>query len=198
MVYASIKEVWGVDDFCREPPTNPYVVKDPVQDPANFRSFRKKHFANSKTNGVLHDTDSEATSYASLDSETVPPPSRDWKKLPNYPRRYFLEKDDESDVSSHDRIRKKIKLRSKKPNIKNIKEGFEDKVSMKREPEHTHYSSNNCSSMLDHLRHCKVCRNELEEESKQVFIKEFIIFAGSGLMIFLFLDLLRKIAQKST
>jgi len=192
MVYASIKEVWGIDEFCREPPTNPYVVKDPVQDSANFRSFRNKYFANQKTNGVIHDEDTEATSYASLDSESVSPPAKDWKKLPNYPRRYFLEKDDEhSDVSSHDRIRKKIKSRAKKPIIKNIKEGFED-----RKPDNEH--SSNCSSMLDHLRHCKVCRSELEEESKQVFIKEFIIFAGSGLMIFLFLDLLRKIAQKST
>jgi hypothetical protein len=199
MVYASIKEVWGVDDFCREPPNNPYVVKDPVADPANFRSFRKKNFTNSSTNRVVRDADSEATSHASLDNETVSAHSsvsriKKWCK-PDYRRRYFLEKDDDhSEISSEDRIRekivgKKIKL-GKNPIIKNIKEGFSN--------QHVDHSSANCSSMLDHLRNCKICRSEIEDESKQVFIKEFIIFAGSGLMIFLFLDLLRKIVQKSS
>ena len=41
MVYASIKEAWGIDDFCKEPPDNPYVVKDPIQDKANFKDFEK-------------------------------------------------------------------------------------------------------------------------------------------------------------
>ena len=65
MVYASIKEAWGINEFCKEPPENPYVVKDPIQNTANFRKFRKDNFANKKTNRVVEHSDSEDTSYDS-------------------------------------------------------------------------------------------------------------------------------------
>ena len=54
-----------------------------------------------------------------------------------------------------------------------------------------------CVSMITHLQSCKLCSSELSEHLRNVFIKEFILFAGSGIMMFLFLDLLRKIAQKA-
>ena len=44
MVYASIKEAWGIDDFDRKPPDNPYVVKNPIQNKANFKAFEKSNF----------------------------------------------------------------------------------------------------------------------------------------------------------
>ena len=40
VVYASIKEAWGIDDFDRKPPDNPYVVKDPIQNKANFKALK--------------------------------------------------------------------------------------------------------------------------------------------------------------
>jgi hypothetical protein len=54
-----------------------------------------------------------------------------------------------------------------------------------------------CVSMITHLQSCKLCSSELSEHLRNVFLKEFILFAGSGIMMFLFLDLLRKIAQKA-
>jgi hypothetical protein len=54
-----------------------------------------------------------------------------------------------------------------------------------------------CVNMITHLQSCKLCSSELSEHLRNVFIKEFILFAGSGIIMFLFLDLLRKIAQKA-
>lgn len=205
MVYASIKEAWGIDEFCREPPDNPYVVKDPVQDKANFREFEKKFSMDelSRANLVSSKKTNRNTKYEpSIDStidsknDSSYDSSRESKQ-----RKYFLDKNDEySEISSDETSRdsykrmigKKIKLKNDKPKsiIKNVHEGFENRY---------HHSRNHdsCSNMLDHLRSCRVCREEVEEYSKNTFIKEFIIFAGSGIIMFLFLDLLRKIAQRS-
>ena len=226
MVYASIKEAWGIDDLNRKPPDNPYVVKDPIQNTANFKSFQKTNFRmddlseadlvpNKKNKRPIRD---DQTIESTLDNDTI-----GYDK--NTHRQYFLDKNDEySEISSddysiasseqirlrHRKIATSNNLRGKisgsrnrrdksaggnrlrentKPIIKNIHEGFQN---------HSHRShSDNCSSMLEHLRDCRICRRELEEYSKNTFIKEFIIFSGSGIIMFLFLDLLRKIAQRS-
>lgn len=208
MVYASIKEAWGIDGFSREPPDNPYVVKDPVQDKANFKAFQKNFDMNelsranlvpsSKTKKKKHipepsvDTTVDTTVDSTVDSTYDPKQ-----------RKYFLDKNDEyseisSDESSRESYKKmigqKIKLKNHKPTksiIKNVHEGFENRYHHNRRHHDT------CSSMLDHLQTCRICREEVEEYSKNTFIKEFIIFAGSGIIMFLFLDLLRKIAQRS-
>ena len=208
MVYASIKEAWGINEFCKEPPENPYVVKDPIQNTANFRKFRKDNFANKKTNRVVEHSDSEDTSYDSsnkyykdIDSEEEIVNRKSTNRVkkwcnPKYKQRYFLDKEDEySEQSSNDTterpiskklIGKKIKLSSRPRTKPILHEGFENE-----------HKVDGCSSILEHLKHCKICRGEMDDYSKNVFIKEFIIFAGSGIIIFLFLDLLRKIAQKS-
>jgi hypothetical protein len=205
MVYASIKEAWGINEFCKEPPENPYVVQDPIQNTANFKKFRKNNFANKKTNRVVKHSDSEDTSYDSsnkyykdIDSEEQVINTKNSNRVkkwcsPKYKQRYFLDKEDEySDQSSNDtieqRISKKIKLSSRHRAKPIITEAFEN--------QHQH-KLDGCSSILEHLKHCKICRGEMDDYSKNIFIKEFIIFAGSGIIIFLFLDLLRKIAQKS-
>jgi hypothetical protein len=69
------------------------------------------------------------------------------------------------------------------------------------QPQQQHHQPKNskieCVSMITHLQSCKLCSAELSEHLRNVFIKEFILFAGSGIIMFLFLDLLRKIAQKA-
>lgn len=211
MVYASIKEAWGIDDFCKEPPDNPYVVKDPIQDKANFKDFEKNFSrdelstANLVPSGIKNRK--KYTREPSIDSSIDS--SINYKNKSKYDssneprqRKYFLDKNDEySEISSDETSRdsykkmigKKIKIKHDKPNksiIKDIHEGFETRY-------HPNRHHDTCSNMLDHLRTCRICREEVEEYSKNTFIKEFIIFAGSGIIMFLFLDLLRKIAQRA-
>ena len=107
MVYASLKEAWGTDEFCREPQENPYVVKDPIMDKANFKTFRKENFGSKKTNRVVEDKDSEDQSYIpsgkyykNNDDETKyfrgSNRVKKWCK-PEYKNKYFLEEDEYSD-----------------------------------------------------------------------------------------------------
>ena len=196
MVYASIKVAWGIDDFDRKPPDNPYVVKNPIQNKANFKAFEKSNF---------HDDLSEADIVPSkkkkrtVKEEKSVDSTQDTSGYDMKDRhQYFLDKNDEySEVSSEDSsiaISRKIKMKkhkNPKPIIKNIREDFQNHSYRQ------HGHGDNCSSMLEHLQNCKICRQEVEEYSKNTFIKEFIIFAGSGIIMFLFLDLLRKIAQRS-
>jgi hypothetical protein len=208
MVYASIKEAWGVDELhVAKPMENPYVVKDPVQNQANFKRFRKDKFGSRKTNRVVEspETDDESydessKKYRNTENETryfrqSNRDMEDWCE-PNYSRRYFTDEDDYSDVTS-DEITKKFigkKIKVEKPkgilkrgshhnNGDNIHEGFENSGKKVE-----------CVNMLGHLKHCRLCRAEFDDYSKNVFIREFIIFAGCGVLMFLFLDLLRKIA----
>jgi hypothetical protein len=208
MVYASLKEAWGTDEFCKEPPENPYVVKDPIVDKANFKSFRKQNFGSKNTNRVLNDIESDDQSYMpeskyykNNDNETKylkrSNRVKNWCK-PEYKNKYFLEEDEYSDITSVDTmddvprkmIGRKIKIDKKmhKYNSKDNKiiEGFENS-----------HKKMDCESMLEHLKHCRICSAEVEDLSKNIFIREFIIFAGCGIIMFLFLDLLRKIAQKT-
>ena len=62
---------------------------------------------------------------------------------------------------------------------------------------HHHHKKVECVNMIAHLQTCKICSAELAENTRNVFIREFVLFAGCGLIMFLFLDLIRKIAQKS-
>jgi hypothetical protein len=210
MVYASIKEAWGVDEIHgAKRMENPYVVKDPVQDPANFKKFRKDNFGSRRTNRVVESPETDDESYDSsnrkyrnLENETryfrqSHRDMEDWCE-PNYSRRYFTDEDDYSDVTSDEITRKvvgkKIKVQNPKGILKrndrnhnrdhhNVHEGFEN--SGKKV---------DCLNMLGHLKNCRVCRAEFDDYSKNVFIREFIIFAGCGILMFLLLDLLRKIA----
>ena len=67
MVYASIKEAWGVEELhSGKPMENPYVVKDPVQNPANFKKYRRNNFgsmASNRTNRVVESRETEDESY---------------------------------------------------------------------------------------------------------------------------------------
>jgi hypothetical protein len=205
MVYASIKEAWGVDEIHgAKRMENPYVVKDPVQDPANFKKFRKDNFGSRRTNRVVESPetddesyDSSSKKYRNHEDETryfrqSHRDMEDWCE-PNYSRRYFTDEDDYSDVTSDEVTRKvvgkKIRLQNPKGILKrdrnhhNVHEGFEN--SSKKV---------DCLNMLGHLKNCRVCRAEFDDYSKNVFIREFIIFAGCGVLMFLLLDLLRKIA----
>lgn len=64
-------------------------------------------------------------------------------------------------------------------------------------PPPPHHKKVECVNMIAHLQTCKICSAELAENTRNVFIREFVLFAGCGLIMFLFLDLIRKIAQKS-
>jgi hypothetical protein len=203
MVYASIKEVWGVDELhSGSPMVNPYVVKDPVQNQANFKKFRRNNFGNMNTNKVMENRDSNDESYdesskkyKNNDDETryFRQSHRDldnWCE-PNYSKRYFTDEDEYSDVTSDEITRKVVGKRLNLAKPKSI---------LKRDNVHEGFEGNgkrvDCVNMLGHLKHCKVCRAEFDDYSKNVFIREFIIFAGCGILMFLFLDLLRKISAQ--
>jgi hypothetical protein len=203
MVYASIKEVWGVDELhSGSPMVNPYVVKDPVQNQANFKKFRRNNFGNMNTNRVMDNRDSNDESYdesskkyKNNDDETryFRQSHRDldnWCE-PNYSKRYFTDEDEYSDVTSDEITRKVVGKRLNVSKPKSI---------LKRDNVHEGFEGNgkrvDCVNMLGHLKHCKVCRAEFDDYSKNVFIREFIIFAGCGILMFLFLDLLRKISAQ--
>jgi hypothetical protein len=213
MVYASIKEAWGIDDFDRKPPDNPYVVKDPIQNKANFKAFQKSNFrmdeesdkmsrsAFRHSRNDLSEADLIVTkkNKRTVKEEQSIDSTQDTAGYDvNGRNQYFLDRNDEySEISSEDSSRaisKNIKMKKNKkpkPIIKNIREDFKNHSY----PENRH--NDNCSNILEHLQNCKICRQQVEEYSKNTFIKEFIIFAGSGIIMFLFLDLLRKIAQRS-
>ena len=205
MVYASIKEAWGVEELhSGKPMENPYVVKDPVQNPANFKKYRRNNFgsmASNRTNRVVEsrETDDESydessKKYKNNDDETryfrqSHRDTEDWCE-PSYTKRYFTDEDEYSDVTSDEITRKVI---GKRLNVSNKPKGI-----LKHDNVHEGFESSgkrvDCVNMLGHLKHCKVCRAEFDDYSKNVFIREFIIFAGCGVLMFLFLDLLRKIA----
>ena len=156
MVYASLQEAWGIEAFTSPPPPpeNPYVVKDAMQNKANYGSFQEK---NKFKNGSFNS------------SSPSPSPSRP---------RYFVSRDEDEDSQV----------------------SVAPSVDMQPQPQPQQYKSNSkieCVSMITHLQSCKLCSAELSEHLRNVFIKEFILFAGSGIIMFLFLDLLRKIAQKA-
>jgi hypothetical protein len=110
---------------------------------------------------------------------------------PNYSKRYFTDEDEYSDVTSDEITRKVVGKRLNVSKPKSI---------LKRDNVHEGFEGNgkrvDCVNMLGHLKHCKVCRAEFDDYSKNVFIREFIIFAGCGILMFLFLDLLRKISAQ--
>ena len=217
MVYASLKEAWGTEEFCREPPENPYVVKDPIMNKVNFKSFRKENFGSTKTNRVVQDKDSDDESY--IPSSKYYKNNEDETKYfkgsnrsnrikkwcrPEYKNKYFIEEDEYSDMTSVDTMEEM----SKKMKGRTIKIGEnkhrQDKNHIQHKKHNLHHNiqegfqnSKNCSSIIEHLKHCSICSAEVEDLSKNVFIREFIIFAGCGIIMFLFLDLLRKIAQRT-
>lgn len=216
MVYASIKEAWGVDQIHgAKPMENPYVVKDPVQDPANFKKFRKDNFGSRRTNRVVQSPetddesyDSSSKKYRNHEDETryfrqSHRDMEDWCE-PNYSRRYFTDEDEYSDVTSDDVTRKvvgrKIRLQKPKGILKRNDRHRDNRNSDSRDSHNVHEGFENsgkkvdCLNMLGHLKNCRVCRAEFDDYSKNVFIREFIIFAGCGVLMFLLLDLLRKIA----
>jgi hypothetical protein len=224
MVYASIKEAWGVDEIhVAKPMENPYVVKDPVQDPANFKKFRKDNFGSRRTNRVVESAETDDESYDSsnkkyrnLENETryfrqSHRDMEDWCE-PNYSRRYFTDEDEYSDVTSDEVTKKVIGKKIRVHNPKGILKRHNGRdhgrdYGRHRDLSHRDLSHDNvhegfensgkkvdCLNMLGHLKNCRVCRAEFDEYSKNVFIREFIIFAGCGVLMLLLLDLLRKIA----
>jgi hypothetical protein len=206
MVYASIKEAWGVDEIHgSKPMENPYVVKDPVQDPVNFKKFRKDNFGSRRTNRVVEsaETDDESydisnKKYRNLENETryfrqSHRDMEDWCE-PNYSRRYFTDEDDYSDVTSDDVTRKVVGKKIRVQNPKGILKRHNDRHHNVHEGFENSGKKVDCLNMLGHLKNCRVCRAEFDEYSKNVFIREFIIFAGCGVLMLLLLDLLRKIA----
>lgn len=162
MVYASLQEAWGIEAFSsnntqqqqQQQQENPYVVKDVVQNKANYGSFQQKNQFSGTTMAV-------------------------GPLGPSKPR-YFVprEEDEYSQVSI-------------------VAEQQQPLVLPMQKPKSSGSSKIECVNMITHLQSCKLCSSELSEHLRNVFIKEFILFAGSGIMMFLFLDLLRKIAQKA-
>jgi multidrug efflux pump subunit AcrB len=93
------------------------------------------------------------------------------------------------------------------PILKNRKirvEAFSDAPPMKRVPkkekdvkEHfsNHVKPTDCVGILEHIQECPICSMEYNELSHGTFFREFILFAGSGILMFLFLDLIHRIKK---
>jgi hypothetical protein len=194
MVYASLEEVWG----------NSMVIENPNKNKANFESFHDDFRKNMREQSAM-------TRQKYNDSLLASDPRKStFRKKP-----YFLTSDDStseisnpvSDVASNDTSFEFKKLKGKKINYIQKKDEFskESKNSIKindynhsisSSPKKEHFNSTDCNSILEHLKTCEYCRNLIEYENKNIFIKEFIMFATSGVLMFIFLELLAKLVKK--
>jgi hypothetical protein len=169
MVYATINEVWG----------NQLIVENPIKNMANFDSFHDRFKNNSiEQNNRKRYNDSIRTNRDNMseDLNTIDSISEnDMNIIRNYNKKKI--KKDESDLEIEKIIGKKMRV---KP-IKKVTENF-----------HTY----NCENILEHIKHCESCKNTIDTNYKNDFLREFVIFASSGVLMFIFLELLVKIAKK--
>lgn len=208
MVYATINEAWG-DSF---------KIENPTRNVAHFDSFHddfKKNMNQVLPKKSQRDVEEyrEKTNYN--DSIEVGHPR---KSKYHFPKSNFYSRDLDmdisevsepiSDVTSVDDLFELKKLRGKKLTIpkkqvktqENQKEYQKDK--QKKELEHfrntlsMYRNDDNCFSIYEHVKNCENCRNLIENDNKNIFMKEFIIFASSGILMFIFLELLAKILKR--
>lgn len=211
MPYASLQEAWGVNDNQHKDTriNNNFVVPNPNKTQTKLDSFFDRFYKD--TNQVMNDYQQEAPNRGKRynNSIEVSDPKnalyrkrKKWCK-PKYTQQYFKEddlstiSDPELDVKSEDSditrgsdimrkvIGKKIHVKKEKEDkkkVQNLHEGFTN--------------LNNCEGILEHINRCELCRAQVEIMSKNTFIKEFIIFAASGILMFIFLELIYKIAKR--
>jgi hypothetical protein len=107
-----------------------------------------------------------------------------------------------SDVESNDTSFEFKKLKGRKINYDEKRQCKQHKEpKLKNSASHSfqtkeHFNSIDCNTILEHLKTCEYCRNSIDYENKNVFIKEFIMFATSGVLMFIFLELLAKLIKK--
>jgi hypothetical protein len=177
MVYASLQEAWGIEAFTSSPPSSSSSSSpsnNPLENPYVVRDA-----AQNKANYSIFQQKNQFKS--STPSQPSQPPSKP---------RYFVprEEDEYSQMSDTAGI---IGLPSYSPSYSSPPSPYSPSPSPPQS------KKIECVSMITHLQSCKLCSGELSDHLRNVFLKEFILFAGSGIMMFLFLDLLRKIAQKA-
>ena len=170
MVYASLQEAWGIEAFTSVSSNN---NNSQAQAQAQENPYVVKDAVHNKAN---YGSFQQKNQFSGTTMAVGP-------LGPSKPR-YFVprEEDEYSQVSN-------IVEQQQQPLMLPMQQPQQQQKQPKSKIE--------CVSMITHLQSCKVCSSELSEHLRNVFIKEFILFAGSGIMMFLFLDLLRKIAQKA-
>ena len=215
MPYASLQEAWAMNNMPNETKiNNHFVVPNPNKTQTNLDNFFDRFYKD--TNKVINNQEDESydpTSkykrFRNNNSIEVSDPAKStyrkrqkWCK-PKYTKRYFVEDDlstisnpeidvysEDSNVSRGSDIMKKVI--GKKMTIQK-KEQKEHKTKNVRE----HFANlNSCEGILEHLNKCEICKAQVEMMNKNTFIKEFIIFATSGILMFIFLELIYKIAKR--
>ena len=218
MPYASLQEAWGVNNNqCRGDDNkinNNFVVPNPNKSQTNLDNFFDRFYKD--TNQIMNNYQEEAPNRGKIlnSSLEVSNPKKSiyrkrqrWCK-PRYSEKYFLDDDlstitdPEMDVESEDSevsrgsdiMRKMIGRRIHVK--KNLNINKEEKETKKENVKEHFANLNNCEGILEHLNHCELCRAQVEIMNKNTFIKEFIIFATSGILMFIFLELIYKIAKR--
>jgi hypothetical protein len=193
MVYASLEEAWG----------NSLTIENPNRNKANFESFHEDFRKNMREESAI-------TRQKYNNSILVSDPRKaTFNKKP-----YFLNEEASeisnpvSDVESNDTSFEFKRLKGRKINYdekrqcKQHKESKQQNTNLKNQTVSgsfqgkEHFNSIDCDTILEHLKTCEYCRNSIDYENKNVFIKEFIMFATSGVLMFIFLELLAKLIKK--
>lgn len=186
MVYATIQDAWGVSEMTQKV-SNDYVVQNPTKHSPDFIDFNKK-FKTQKTNRVVESMDDESydsnSKYYRKEPHEIYIPKQykskeNWCES-NYKKRYFDEEDNSEEVVVP-------KLKSK---VIDLNEKKEDKI------EHFQAHINGCESIMQHIANCPLCKKHTDELNQSQFIKEFLIFASSGIFMLLLLEIIVKLGAK--
>lgn len=222
MPYASLQEAWGMNNNqCNGTKiNNQFVVPNPNKSQTNLDNFFDRFYKD--TNQIMNNYQEESpTRFPGKISnnaiEVTNPKKSVYRKRqkwckPSYSKKYFLEDDlstitdpemdvetEDSEVSRGSDIMKKMIGRKLKVN-NTKKEHSERNPSghnhSHREIHENFANLNSCEGILEHINRCEICKAQVEIMNKNTFIKEFIIFATSGILMFIFLELIYKIAKR--
>jgi hypothetical protein len=213
MPYASLQEAWG---FQNQPTTcngtrinNQFVVPNPNKSQGQLDNFFDRFYKD--TNQVTQnyrDDSLDKRQRVNNAIEVTEPKRATYRKHQNwcdpcYGRSYFLSddvselSDPESDVCSAERnmVGKKLQIRGSEKQERFVeKQEKQEKPSVVKHEGFTNF--NDCEGIMEHMRKCELCRAQMESMNQNIFIKEFIIFATSGVLMFIFLELIYRIARR--
>ncbi len=216
MPYASLQEAWGVqnnNNTCNGTRiNNQFVVPNPNKSQTNLDQFFDKFYrdTNQVTNNYQdesYDTSSKYRRSRQNNSIEGGNPKRstyrkrkDWCK-PEYKDAYFLEddlstiSDPESDVCSDTIPIKKMIGKEFHMNCDPRRE--EAKKTIEKKDIHEGFDNfHTCEGIMEHIKKCELCQSQIQSMNQNVFMKEFIIFAASGILMFIFLELIYRIARR--
>jgi len=195
-----LKEVWG-DDYAGAPQGKGQqsILRPSTPATASFEAFEKEFYPDSPSRMAPRKQPSRSRFSDQFTNNRM-------NKQPTYcsPEYKQMFADDSTIDTTTTAMTDQSEVM---PILKNRKirvEAFSDAPPMKRVPkkekdvkEHfsNHVKPTDCVGILEHIQECPICSMEYNELSHGTFFREFILFAGSGILMFLFLDLIHRIKK---